>query len=145
MAYIKKIWKDYPDTTTQIKAEDLNNIENGIVNLNVADSGIITIDGTGASGRIEYAKVGRIVQLFIDSKITTTVSGVWKTIVLKTLPDNLKPLTSCMTTAARDSQSTLLAVGVSSSGNVYISDRGRGNLTSSTEAISATLTYISVE
>src|SRR5574344_1482698 len=30
MAYIKKIWKDYPNTTTQIKAEDLNNIENGI-------------------------------------------------------------------------------------------------------------------
>ena len=30
MAYTKKIWKDYPDTTTQIKAEDLNNIENGI-------------------------------------------------------------------------------------------------------------------
>ena len=30
MAYIKKIWKDYPDATTPILAEDLNNIENGI-------------------------------------------------------------------------------------------------------------------
>ena len=30
MAYVKKIWKDYPDATTQIKAEDLNNIENGL-------------------------------------------------------------------------------------------------------------------
>lgn len=27
MAYIKKTWKDYPDTSTPIKAEDLNNIE----------------------------------------------------------------------------------------------------------------------
>jgi hypothetical protein len=35
MAYIKKIWKDYPDTTTQIKAEDLNNIENGIEDLDI--------------------------------------------------------------------------------------------------------------
>lgn len=30
MAYTKKIWKDYPDTTTPILAEDMNNIENGI-------------------------------------------------------------------------------------------------------------------
>lgn len=30
MAYIKKIWKDYPDTTAPIKAEDLNNIEDGL-------------------------------------------------------------------------------------------------------------------
>jgi hypothetical protein len=30
MAYIKKIWKDYPDATTPILASDMNNIENGI-------------------------------------------------------------------------------------------------------------------
>src|SRR5574344_344094 len=30
MAYIKKIWKDYPDSTTPIIAADMNNIENGI-------------------------------------------------------------------------------------------------------------------
>lgn len=30
MAYTKKIWKDYPDTTTPILASDMNNIENGI-------------------------------------------------------------------------------------------------------------------
>lgn len=32
MAYTKKIWKDYPDTTTPITAEDLNNIENRLEN-----------------------------------------------------------------------------------------------------------------
>lgn len=30
MAYTKKTWKDYPDTSTPITANDLNNIENGI-------------------------------------------------------------------------------------------------------------------
>jgi hypothetical protein len=30
MAYVKKIWKDYPDTTTPILASDMSNIENGI-------------------------------------------------------------------------------------------------------------------
>lgn len=33
MAYIKKIWRDYPDTTTPILASDMNNIENGIETL----------------------------------------------------------------------------------------------------------------
>lgn len=41
MAYIKKIWKDYPNTTTQIKAEDLNNIENGIDDV---DSRLVTAE-----------------------------------------------------------------------------------------------------
>lgn len=47
MAYIKKIWKDYPDTTTQIKAEDLNNIENGIETVDtVVNSGWIDANET---------------------------------------------------------------------------------------------------
>lgn len=33
MNYTKKTWKDYPDTTTPMLAEDLNNIENGIEEL----------------------------------------------------------------------------------------------------------------
>lgn len=41
MAYTKKIWKDYPDTTTPILAEDLNNIENGIETLDIAYSGLL--------------------------------------------------------------------------------------------------------
>src|SRR5574344_348396 len=41
MAYIKKIWKDYPNTTTQIKAEYLNNIENGIDDV---DSRLVTAE-----------------------------------------------------------------------------------------------------
>lgn len=39
MAYIKKIWKDYPDTTTPILASDMNNIENGIEEI---DTGLET-------------------------------------------------------------------------------------------------------
>ena len=30
MAYTKTVWKDYPDTTTKMTAQKLNNIENGI-------------------------------------------------------------------------------------------------------------------
>lgn len=41
MAYIKKTWKDYPDATTQIKAEYLNNIENGI---EAVDAGLENIE-----------------------------------------------------------------------------------------------------
>jgi hypothetical protein len=41
MAYTKKIWKDYPDATTQIKAEYLNNIENGIDDV---DSRLVTAE-----------------------------------------------------------------------------------------------------
>lgn len=33
MAYTKKTWKDYPDTSTPITADDLNNIEEGIENV----------------------------------------------------------------------------------------------------------------
>src|SRR5574344_2751101 len=47
MAYTKKIWKDYPDATTQIKAEDLNNIENGIETVDtVVNSGWIDANET---------------------------------------------------------------------------------------------------
>lgn len=43
MAYIKKIWKDYPDTTTPILASDLENIEKGIYELT---TGWISADET---------------------------------------------------------------------------------------------------
>lgn len=33
MAYVKKIWKAYPDTTTPILASDMNNIENGLAGI----------------------------------------------------------------------------------------------------------------
>lgn len=39
MAYTKKTWKDYPDTSTQITADDLNNIEDGIEALDTSLSG----------------------------------------------------------------------------------------------------------
>src|SRR5574344_1945288 len=43
MAYIKKIWKEYPDTTTQIKAVDLNKMDKGIYELT---TGWISADET---------------------------------------------------------------------------------------------------
>ena len=33
MRYIKRIWKNLPDTTTPVDADGLNNIENGISDL----------------------------------------------------------------------------------------------------------------
>lgn len=47
MAYTKKIWKDYPDTTTPILASDMNNIENGIEAADtVVNSGWVPLTGT---------------------------------------------------------------------------------------------------
>jgi hypothetical protein len=56
MAYIKKIWKDYPDTTTPILASDMNNIENGLETVdtlstttaNNVNNGWIPLTGTFA-------------------------------------------------------------------------------------------------
>lgn len=39
MAYTKTVWKDYPDTTTKITADELNNIEDGIETNDIAISG----------------------------------------------------------------------------------------------------------
>jgi hypothetical protein len=41
MAYVKKIWKDYPDATTPILASDMSNIENGI---EAVDTALETIE-----------------------------------------------------------------------------------------------------
>lgn len=42
MAYTKTVWKDYPDTTTKMTAQNLNNIENGIENV---DTRLTTAEG----------------------------------------------------------------------------------------------------
>jgi hypothetical protein len=63
MAYTKKIWKDYPDATTPINAEDLNNIEDGLEtvdtalenlnnNVNNIEDGLETVDTSLNSGWI---------------------------------------------------------------------------------------------
>ena len=42
MSYTKKVWKDYPDTTTPVNAENLNHIEKGVADAHVAISDINT-------------------------------------------------------------------------------------------------------
>jgi len=46
MAYVKKVWKDYPDTTTPIVASDMNNIEDGIEALDTGKVNIADINNT---------------------------------------------------------------------------------------------------
>ncbi len=47
MAYTKKTWKDYPDTSTPITAEDLQNIEDGIEALD--------------TGKVDKTDIGNII------------------------------------------------------------------------------------
>jgi hypothetical protein len=47
MTYVKKIWKDYPDTITPILASDMNNIENGIENIENEIEAVDTVLNSG--------------------------------------------------------------------------------------------------
>lgn len=49
MAYVKKVWKDYPDTTTPIVASDMNNIEDGIEDVDTRLSTTETLIGQDGS------------------------------------------------------------------------------------------------
>jgi hypothetical protein len=82
MAYTKKIWKDYPDATTPINAEDLNNIEDGLEtvdtalenlnnNVNNIEDGLETVDTSLNSGWISLT--GTFTFVSWDS---TTYTGV---------------------------------------------------------------------
>lgn len=112
------------------------------------ESGTINVaNTTQASGSIVYYKVGRMVQLTYDLKLIQSVSGSWKNVILLTLPDFLKPIYGVLVSAVRDSSvSTILGLGISStSGNLYFTDRGRANLSSSNESFYGTFTYITAE
>lgn len=49
MAYVKKVWKDYPNTTTPIVASDMNNIEDGIEDIDTRLSTTETLIGQDGS------------------------------------------------------------------------------------------------
>ena len=53
MAYTKTVWKDYPDTTTKMTAQKLNNIEDGIEAL---EDGIEASDTSLSSGWISASE-----------------------------------------------------------------------------------------
>lgn len=53
MAYIKKIWENFPNTSTPITADDLNNIENGIEDV---DTRLTTAENTLKSNCIVVTK-----------------------------------------------------------------------------------------
>lgn len=83
MAYIKKIWKDYPDTTTKIKAEDLNNIENGIEELDTRlnDEEMYVQATAGANGDFfvnltnQTLVNGRIVKISFPSSTNSSANA----------------------------------------------------------------------
>lgn len=63
MAYTKTVWKDYPDTTTKMTAQKLNNIEDGIedLDLNKANklniiTGTEVLTGESIDGKNVYVK-----------------------------------------------------------------------------------------
>lgn len=75
MAYTKKIWKDYPDTTTPITAEDLNNIEDGIETLDNVTKYITATAGSNGDFNIDLGitpYTGMIVYVSFPSATTDT-------------------------------------------------------------------------
>lgn len=61
MAYTKKTWEDFPDTSTPITADDLNNIEDGIEALD-----------TGKVNKTDKATGGEVVTGTNDTKYITS-------------------------------------------------------------------------
>ena len=55
MAYTKTVWKDYPDTTTKMTAQELNNIEDGIEEV---DTKVVTLDTSLSDGWVSKRNLG---------------------------------------------------------------------------------------
>ena len=82
MAYVKKIWKDYPDTTTPILTEDLNNIENGIYDIDTrltTAEAVIGNETDTYSASSTYALGDLVIYNSLLYKCTTaiTVAEAW--------------------------------------------------------------------
>ena len=71
MAYTQTVWKDYPDTTTKMTAQKLNNIENGIEALDTGKAtGVEVVTGTDDTKYVT-AKAINDADLKLKSKIIT--------------------------------------------------------------------------
>ena len=78
MAYTKTVWKDYPDTTTKMTAQELNNIEDGIEEV---DTKVVTLDTSLSDGWVSanetwvYASVDNPTGVItISGNVTTKYS-----------------------------------------------------------------------
>ena len=85
MAYTKTVWKDYPDTTTKMTAQKLNNIEDGIEANDIAieanDIAITAISGgdvaqTYPSLSGGFTNVSGFETNYIKANGTVYISGV---------------------------------------------------------------------
>lgn len=78
MAYTKKTWVDYPDTSTPITADDLNNIEDGI---ETNDTAITAISGGDVAQTYPalsggFTNVSGYETKYIKANGTVYISGV---------------------------------------------------------------------
>lgn len=101
---------------------------------------------TQVDGYVYYHKIGRIVQITGSVTIKVADSSAWASMVILAVPDNLIPYEIVMETSARDVDGKLIGVGVSTTGNLYLTARGRSSLTpASNNSIPFSLTYIASE
>lgn len=114
------------------------------------ETGTIEITNTSqVSGTINYAKVGRLIEIYYDLKITSGTSTTWSSMTITTVPDKLKPLLYTVSTVSRDvdkgSNYNIISCFIQPNGTLGFSDRGRGNLSTSVNAYVGHITYISAE
>ena len=113
--------------------------------LQEVDTGSITSTNSKVTLNCNYYKVGRVVNIIGEAKISTSDTGAWASMIMNTLPQKLWPYRTIVNTVARDTDGKLIGVGVGVSGSFYLSARGRATLTQSAEGIPFNLTYIAVE
>lgn len=129
-------WNSTHWTDTNI-VDELNNlaIETGVLTSTSQNATLIDCN---------YYKYGRVVQIVGAIQITSGSSSAWTFYDLVVLPDKLRPLDTALVTCARDNDGKLIGVAVSADTNtLYVSSRGRGSLTTSNDAISFNLVYVS--
>ena len=113
--------------------------------LQEVDTGSITSTNSKVTLNCNYYKIGRVVNIMGEAKINTSDTGAWASMTMNTLPQKLWPYRTALNTFARDVDGKLISVGVGTTGNFYLSARGRATLTQSPEAIPFNLIYIAVE
>lgn len=88
MAYTKTNWQDLPNTTTPINASNLNNMEQGIYDLDTAVTNLqtdvsLSVNSNLTSGTITAKRVGKLVIVNISGSLS--VPNTWTAYTLCTI------------------------------------------------------------
>lgn len=124
---------------------DGNTVPAGWTEVDDTTTGNFTLNSNVASGYIQYAKVGKFVQVQANFILNSSAisSGTWKTIILGTVPSGFEPKIETNILARRDTGGQMYIFQIATDGQISIKDRGTGNLQAS-ESIVCNGFYITV-